>query len=198
METDISLDQIVDLRLATNDKPIDDLSSIRHLIRAFAQESERRPFITWSPPDSVNDISDDEVTDALLRASRIEGHYRAIERKLSPMIEHFNKSLTGLLLWLQQNEYDNLSSLQQQKDAALLCPEYLAAREVLYSLKRVASFVEGERGRWGDIYQGISRAIEIRKAKAVPGGRDSSEPKTPGRVPRDHRGATKKPYTGRR
>lgn len=123
------------------------------------------------------------------------GHYRSIKDKIKPVLDHVKKMIAAHQIYLQVNEFDQYSKTER-RDMVLICPEYLEAEEVSFMLNRVAGIAEGEWGRWLESYKALSRSVELRKNKAVPGKSPTSGVKTPGRSD-NPRGITKTAYKSR-
>lgn len=150
------------LRQRTPTDVLKDFSRHQEELEKLCESAESPPVKDWTDPKSISSLSGETLADCMYSASRMYGHYRALESATGQLQKGISKSLDILAASLRQGIYKNLEK-DVQKDRVLLDPQYQQARAIVTALSYLLGNVEGESRRWHRLAEAFSRDFERRK-----------------------------------
>jgi hypothetical protein len=172
-------DMMADVEFAEEayERLADELANPPTLINADGQEA------MWEPPDSIEDLSDSELEQAIWQSARIYGHFAKIAEAANGLLKVIKEEVDNLAVILCDQFYPGILKADIKSTLARDA-DYWRASSLKKRLTYVHSTAEGNRKEWSKLSDRLSRIVELRKDSHLPKSGNSSRrvPKNPKKI----------------
>lgn len=137
----------------------------------------------WAPPDSIEDLSDSELEQAIWQSARIYGHFAKVAESSKSLLSVVKEEVDNLAVILYSQYYPGIPK-SEIKGTLASDTDYRRAGSLKYRLTYLHGEAEGNRKDWSKLSDRLSRIVELRKDDYPPqrGGAGRRVVKSPKKI----------------